>query len=390
MKTETSKPATLRYSIPELAFDCGNHAVKGAAVGISLPWLKRGLYAYVDPDSEFTPEQLQGTTFVVYQSGDRTDLIDQAWIVGDAVPDLSLSYSRTRTAGKEESLLQMLLGSIPISQPCDVQIEEIICSNPHPKFSVERYSQALLGSHFALINGHEVTLTIKSVQVKPEGYGALSYGIRVGMFPLGKVVATIDIGGGTLIVTAWSEQGIILDKGRVTLDKGTNELVHQIMTDPGMRKLLHGDAQGDRILMAIESGLDEQGRLLYEDNEELDFFRIFERHRKTWAATILEESLGVLKPWEKRLKKIGIIGGGSNLIQPLKPRKPEYIALSEASNQTNGTSTVGILPNAQFSHVLGLISTAPEQISGLLDEQQAALKSASRNGARKLPAVPTL
>ena len=318
------------------AIDIGNASVK-LAQGSRLS-ITDSCVAEILSCSELSNKMSEGSAFVRYQAGSRSDLIGKQWVAGsDAKLICPDTYQRVvdKPKGKAVLGLQLLLGALsPPPLGDTLTLSTLYCSLPDPALLSQELRSALLGTHLIERNGHPFEVRIGALKVLEEGQGALVYAMNQGLCSPSSVNATIDCGSGTTISQAYTERGDVLPNTRLVQDRGVNELALMIVRDDRMKALLGKHADPALILEAIRAETYLYG------GQRLDFSGIFKDNRRIWLQSVAAPALRKLTPIQDRLSKILLIGGGS--------------ALAGQLNQ----GIISTCPNAQVANVQGLLVLA--------------------------------
>lgn len=319
-----------------IAIDIGNANVK-LAQGSRLS-LTDSCTAELLSASELSTQISEGSAYVRYLAGSRSDLVGKQWVAGsDAQLICPDTYQRVvdTPKGKAALGLQLLLGAIaPPATGNKIVISTLYTSLPDPALLAQELRSALLGTHLVERNSKQFQVEIQSLKVLEEGQGALVYALSKRLCQPSTINATIDCGSGTTISQAYNERGDVLPNTRLVQDKGVNELALMIIRDDRMRQRIgkHGDPA--LILEAIRDETYHYG------GQQIDFGDVFRDNRRLWLQSIAAPALRKLKPIQDRLSKILLIGGGSAL-----------------SNQL-AKGIIAVCPEAQIANVQGLLILA--------------------------------
>ncbi|NJL41420.1 MAG: hypothetical protein HC899_35480 [Leptolyngbyaceae cyanobacterium SM1_4_3] len=296
------------------AVDVGNHETK-LAIASDVAVIESA-YAEVINDSEVGDiEDLNpGSAFVRYLSGTRDDLIGKKWLAGgDARVMFPETYQRVvdyqNNQGKVRLGLQLLLASI---EPPKVgnRLEIVLTASlPDVALLSEAFKDALLGIHHIERNGITFTVLITAVEVYEEGTGAFLWGLAQGLFPQGSQVATVDIGGGTVIIQGFTAKGKTIPKTRDVTERGVNDLALAIARDDRFRAYLGKHADPSLVLDGIRNGSFKYG------GKGFNFATIYSDHHRVWVQTTVAPALRKLQGIQDQIAAVLLIGGGSFLVQ---------------------------------------------------------------------------
>lgn len=283
-------------------------------------------------------------SLVEYVAGDRTELIGHRWLAGfPAYQEFPQSYLQIVDdgLGKIKYGLHLLLGAIgtlPTRSHWQLFIQASI---QDAQVFGEDLKKAIEGRHVVKFNNRPAsTVELKLAMPTEEGVGAVAQAYCAGLATPDSQVILLDIGHGTLIVSAFAPGGKLIRDSRKVIFGGVDSLVNAISKNKETRRKLHHEGEESIIRAAIE-----RGDFLYGQTN-WSFKEIYTTELKPWAQAVLVPGLKAIEPWRATSSAILGIGGGVNL--------PGISKLLEQQ---------GITPiaDSQFANVRGLAQLAKLQ-----------------------------
>ncbi|BAY80528.1 hypothetical protein NIES25_70160 (plasmid) [Nostoc linckia NIES-25] len=301
--TQAKIPAKNRKNFMSVV-DLGNHWIKAYVEGYDLlrepSWYAKCL--------SNTSSKLPG--HVRYVSGDRTDLIDTCWLIGNqAVRSGSSDLIRLVDdySGKSSLWLEFFLGTLAhlpqINSEMNIEVTAT-CND------VKRHTAGIKkneGTHKVELFGVPVTIKITIKDVLPEGIAALK------SQKLDGAVTICDIGGGNTSISRFYNSEPVGDV--VAKDFGAEYLIERIACSSDLKVLIQQAPNKAIINRSIEAGLKikaKQPVLNYGDSD-INFYSVYEVELQDFINCRLREILKQLEQYKVEGDQIFIIGGGSKL-----------------------------------------------------------------------------
>jgi len=311
-------------SYPLIAFDCGN--------GFAKICETHGVHSFPSFVSRVTDVNRHLNEGVyTYQSGNslhlRPDVAGSySWQFGSAC-----KYSRNamrvgefpNNQGKVELGLQLLLGAIPKQ---DAVIANLVVTCPNVLALESQLKQAYEGTHTVnfqrrTMSGCEnqtYTVTIERCYVQPESYGGIAEAIALGLIePSGNLIAAIDLGYTTAILSVYDSEGNEVPDLRVVTESGCSSLYQAIASRSDFIQCVADNPQID----LIERGISE-GTFFY-GGEKIHFERFFRSEFNSWSMNWWQPFQAVLSENRTRISDIILLGGGANLAKQLVDVSPK-------------------------------------------------------------------
>lgn len=279
-----------------------------------------------------------------YIAGDRTDLIGLRWLSGfPACQEFPQGYLQivNDTRGKINYGLHLLLGAIgtlPSRSHWQLFIQSSI---QDAQVFGDDLKKAIEGRHIVKFNNRPAsTVELKLSTPVEEGVGAIAHAYCSNLATPNSQVILLDVGHGTLIVSAFAPGGKLIRDSRKVIFGGADNLISAISKNKEMRRKLHQEGEESIIRAAIE-----RGDFLYGETG-WSFKEIYSLELKPWAQAVLIPGLKAVSPWRPTSKVILGIGGGVNLP-----------GISQLLTQRGITP----IPDSQFANVRGLLQLAKLQ-----------------------------
>ncbi|MGI2907694.1 ParM/StbA family protein [Tolypothrix sp. VBCCA 56010] len=312
-------------------WDCGNGYAKlhSADGEILMP----SYFYQIDDHDCANYEALGNGSMIEYLSGDRLDLINTRWLIGETAEIYHpLNYQRIVDDHKHKVNygLQMLLGAIALMPKQNNYHLTVVASLHDSQAFAADLRKALQGSHRVKLNGTSCTVTL-FVQVTEEGIGALI----MNRVPGQRKVALIDLGHGTSITSIF-EGNKLLQNSRIVEPVGVYHLCSNIANSIETRRKLGKPAS----IHLIREGIYNQ---FHYGTTGWQFDEVYTVELKPWLKSCLAKAFKHLQSRADDLDVIYLLGGGANL--------PNVSAI--ASRQ--GIATI---QSSQMANVQGLLKLA--------------------------------
>ncbi|MEA5504419.1 hypothetical protein VB735_15105 [Halotia wernerae UHCC 0503] len=289
--------------------DLGNHWIKAYVEGYELirepSWYARCL--------SNTSSKLPG--HVQYLSGDRPDLINICWLVGNqAIRSGSSDLMRLVEdyTGKSSLWLEFFLGTLAHLPQINSQMNLEVTATCN---DVKRHSEGIrsnAGTHKVELCGIPCTVNISFKAVLPEGIAALK------SHKLGGAVTICDIGGGNTSISRFFDSESVGDV--LAKDFGAEYLIDKLCHSSDLKALIKQAPNKDIVNRSIETGIKfkktEAGSklpfLAYGDSD-INFYKVYELELQDFINCRLREVIKQLEQYKLAGDQILIIGGGSKL-----------------------------------------------------------------------------
>lgn len=288
--------------------DLGNHWIKAYVEGYDLirepSWYARCL--------SNTSSKLPG--HVRYLTGNRTDLIDTCWLIGNqAIRSGSSDLMRLVEdyTGKSSLWLQFFLGTLAHLPQINshMNLEVTATCNDVNRHSAGIKSNA--GTHKLELCGVPCTVTIEFKAVLPEGIAALK------SHKLDGTVTICDIGGGNTSISRFFNSEPVGDV--IAKDFGAEYLIDKLCHNSALKALIEQPPNKDIINRSIEAGIrfrkTETGKMpfLAYGESDINFYKVYELELQDFINCRLREVIKQLEQYKLGGDQILIIGGGSKL-----------------------------------------------------------------------------
>ena len=169
---------------------------------------------------------------------------------------------------------------------------------------------SLLGEHQFQRNGRDYRVTVNSVTVAPEAFGAWHT-----VYPSGRHTnhtIIIDIGGGSWYAGVVDTHGNVVDT-ELDTKGGVNQLAGDISLDDRFIEALRRRNGGVAKIPVIMEGLERDNR--YYGIPELDWSEWYQELVEAWWAEILGTVRNRFHEWANRCDRVLVVGGGGNLVK---------------------------------------------------------------------------
>lgn len=331
LQTATSN-GRITHDIILCGWDCGNgysklHTTEGQ---ILVP----SYFKQISASDENSYESLGNGALVEYLQGDRTDLINSKWLIGEAAE----IYFKQGFGSIVDDLrnkitygLQMLLGAIAIA-PRQQNYNLLVVASLHDSqaFSSD-LKKALQGNHIVKFDGNQIVNIYVDCQIVEEGVG----GLLIARAPGQRKVALIDLGHGTTITSVF-EGNKLLQNSRKIDTVGVHHLCEAIANNLQTRRRL-GKAANSHL---IREGIGQNFRY---GTSNWEFSDVYADELKPWLSSCLVPAWKHLQSRADDLDAIYLIGGGCNL--------PNVSAIAARQG-------IATIQNAQVANVQGLLKLA--------------------------------
>lgn len=323
---------TITHDITPCGWDCGNgysklHTTEGQ---ILIP----SYFKQISASDENSYESLGNGALVEYLQGDRIDLVNSKWLIGETA-EIYFKQSFGRIVDDLRSKLtyglQMLLGAIALV-PRQQNYNLLIVASLHDSqaFSSD-LKKALQGQHTVRFDGNQIVNIYVDCQIVEEGTGALI----VSRAPGQQKVALIDLGHGTTITSIF-EGNKLLQNSRKIDTIGVNDLCQSIANNLQTRRRL-GKAANSHL---IREGIGQNFRY---GTSNWEFSDVYGDELKPWLLSCLVPAWKHLQSRSDDLDAIYLIGGGAML--------PNVSAIAARQG-------IATIPNSQTANVEGLLKLA--------------------------------
>lgn len=301
------------------ALDIGYGSIKGWA-GRGEPWRLPSLFGWLQADQE-VGELGPDTRRCAYLDGPAAaalNLAGREWLVG---ANALASGNLKAVAGERDKtrvLPLLVFGGLRL--PSELRtgdaytLKRLVLSVPDANSTTtDRLTSLLTGEHHIAIDGSELLLDIKAVSIRHEGEGIYAYCQRQGLVDPETTTLLLDIGMGTVIASVFGHgsrralaRWVYPESGEP--EAGVIALLNSMARDPELQRLV-GTTEPDKVLLreAIESGSYRYG------GRHLDIAPVFMNHRPAWLRRIIQAVLNGLGPWDERISRIILCGGGAHL-----------------------------------------------------------------------------
>lgn len=322
----------ITHDITPCGWDCGNgysklHTAQGQ---ILIP----SYFKQISASDENSYESLGNGALVEYLQGDRTDLVNSKWLIGETA-EIYFKQSFGRIVddlrNKLTYGLQMLLGAIALI-PRQQNYNLLIVASLHDSqaFSSD-LKKALQGQHMVKFDGNQIVNICVNCQVTEEGVGALI----VSRSPGQQKVALIDLGHGTTITSVF-EGNKLLQNSRKIDTVGVHHLCEAIANNLQTRRRL-GKAANSHL---IREGIGQNFRY---GTSNWEFSDVYSDELRPWLQSCLVPSWKHLQSRADDLDAIYLIGGGAAL--------PNIASIAARQG-------IATIPNSQTANVEGLLKLA--------------------------------
>lgn len=302
-KSPQKYPAKTRKHFKSI-LDLGNHWIKAYVEGYDLirepSWYAKCL--------SNTSGKLPG--HVRYVGGDRTDLIDTCWIVGNqAVRSGSSDLMRLVEdyTGKSTLWLQYFLGTLAHLPQVNGEMVIEVTATCNDVKRHEAGIKANEGIHKVELAGIPCTIKLVISEVLPEGIASLKSQKLQG------AVTICDIGGGNTSVSRFFDSEPVSETQ--VKDFGAEYLIERIASNSNLKALIKQAPQKDIINRSIEGGVKMKNKvptLTYGDSD-INFYDVYAAELQDFINCRLREVIRQLEQYKLSGDQILVIGGGSKL-----------------------------------------------------------------------------
>lgn len=323
---------TTTHEMTPCGWDCGNgysklHTTQGQ---ILIP----SYFKQISASDENSYESLGNGALFEYLQGDRTDLVNSKWLIGETA-EIYFKQSFGRIVddlrNKLTYGLQMLLGAIALI-PKQQNYNLLIVASLHDSQAfAPDLKKALQGNHTVKFDGNDIVNICVNCQVVEEGVG----GLIISRAPGQQKVALIDLGHGTTITSVF-EGNKLLQNSRKIDTVGVHHLCEAIANNLQTRRHLNKPANPH----LIREGL---GKNFAYGSTAWEFSGIYGDELKGWLASCLVASWKHLQSRADDLDAIYLIGGGAML--------PNVSAIAARQG-------IATIQNSQIVNVQGLLKLA--------------------------------
>ena len=322
---------TANHSAIPCGWDCGNGYAKLHSPEGEI--LMQSYFYQIDDHDSSNYESVGNGSVIEYISGDRLDLINTRWLIGETAEIYQpLNYQRIVDDHRHKVNygLQMLLGAIALMPKQSNYHLTVVASLHDSQAFAADLRKALQGSHWVKLNGESCTVTI-TVQVVEEGVGALILNRAPGQ----RKVALLDLGHGT-VITSIFEGNKLLQNSRIVEPVGVFHLCSNIANNVETRRKLGKVAS----IHLIREGIYNH---FHYGTTGWQFDEVYAAELKPWLKSCLVKAFKHLQSRADDLDVIYLLGGGANL--------PNVSAI--ASRQG-----IASIQNSQLANVQGLLKLA--------------------------------
>jgi len=322
----------ITHDITPCGWDCGNgysklHTTEGQ---ILIP----SYFKQISASDENSYESLGNGALVEYLQGDRTDLVNSKWLIGEtAEVYFKQGFGRIVDDFRNKITygLQMLLGAIALI-PRQKNYNLLIVGSLHDSqaFSSD-LKKALQGNHTVKFDGKDIVNICVNCQVVEEGVG----GLIVSRAPGQQKIALIDLGHGTTITSIFQGNKLLQNSRKIDTI-GVSDLCEAIANNLQTRRRL-GKAANSHL---IREGIGQNFRY---GTSNWEFSDVYADELKPWLASCLVAAWKHLQSRADDLDAIYLIGGGAML--------PNVSAIAARQG-------IATIPNSQTANVEGLLKLA--------------------------------
>ena len=240
-------------------------------------------------------------------------------ITGEAAKDRAGSEA-TYNAQKWEVIVPHLLARIHLKTGHHQIVDKLIFAvPPQQQCQFNEVSNLLIGTHLAEINGQDVELIIKDVEIGREGEAAMQAIREEGYLSPGTLNGIIDFGKVTVDMMLTDESDRVITDTVLTLNYGVRELLHRIANDPALIEVTGGLPDLDLIEQGIEKQIFSYGC------SGANFEQTFRHYFSGWLRHPIQVARTRWEKYHARRDKTIVVGGIAPLIEPLLGRSSRWI-----------------------------------------------------------------
>ena len=327
-----ARNGTITHETIPCGWDCGNgysklHTPQGQILISSY-------FKSVSDSDKNDYESLGNGALIEYLQGDRTDLINSKWLIGETAEIyFKQSFGRIVDDWRNKITygLQMLLGAIAIA-PRQQNYNLLVVASLHDSQAfAPDFKKALQGQHTVKFDGKDIVNIYVNCQVTEEGVGAL----LISRAPGQQKIALIDLGHGTTITSVF-EGNKLLQNSRKIDTVGVHHLCEAIANNLQTRRHLGKPANPHLIREGLTKNF-AYGSTAWE------FSSIYSDELKGWLSSCLVPSWKHLQSRADDLDAIYLVGGGA------------LLSNVSAIAARQGIATI---QNSQTANVQGLLKLA--------------------------------
>lgn len=313
-------------------WDCGNgysklHTTEGQ---ILIP----SYFKQISASDKNDYESLGNGALIEYLQGDRTDLVNSKWLIGEtAEVYFKQGFGRIVDDWRNKITygLQMLLGAIALI-PRQQNYNLLVVASLHDSQAfAPDLKKALQGNHTVKFDGKDIVNIYVNCQVTEEGTGALI----VSRAPGQQKVALIDLGHGTTITSIFQSNKLLQNSRKIDT-VGVHHLCEGISNNLQTRRRL-GKAANSHL---IREGIGQNFRY---GTSNWEFSDVYADELKPWLLSCLVPAWKHLQSRADDLDAIYLIGGGAAL--------PNVASISARQG-------IAVIANCQTANVEGLLKLA--------------------------------
>ncbi|MEH1786930.1 MAG: hypothetical protein V7L23_15460 [Nostoc sp.] len=304
-----------------IGLDAGHNNLKLVGVDESDSKIFKSLMpSYILSDRDlFRNTHPNSPGLVYYLAGQRVDLINKCWLMGESavaanewasVPLASVDGGKGKVDYALHSLLS-LLSKLPHRSEWDISL---VCSNHRADVYAELVREKINGEHQVLLAGQRSVVRVNVEKVVNE---ATHYKPKVG-----KETALIDFGGGTTILIKYGADGRNAD--REVIDIGVDQLINLIYDHEMTYSLLHKDRSRHLIRLGIEAYSQSKDKPKNPNGSPIIWYGIKGKGGKeislpyfaclnTWLRTYMKSILKNARTALRSGASLELIGGGAML-----------------------------------------------------------------------------
>lgn len=261
----------------------------------------------------------------------------KTWVAGNSARNINTAKSLITTNKSETAIRLALLAFRARNGQPFVEVNKLYTSLPELRdtVAVEHLKNSFLGQHKYMINGNEIRLHIKEVEVYQEGIGTYWLAQKEHLTVPHSLTGIVDLGGKTANLLLVDEFGEAIEDSSASFKTGgTYELTRLIASNPELIQANKGGAiNQDTIMNALATGSKFVG------TTGIDFSQYYPDYLNQWFSGILAE---LETRWESHFDRMGrviVTGGSAHLIRGLIAENG-YFAIPS---------------NPQLSNVIGLL-----------------------------------
>ena len=300
--------------VVDIYADWGNGNIK-AIVGETVV-VQSAIVARVGDSSSYNCDVFQ------YRGGDSPTILEgDSWLVGEYAI-LESPYTAVRVgdvgdnAGKPDYCLQQLASLFhPDRTGASYTVPMLAVTVPDPSLLGKEMTAALLGKHQFSRNKVDFSVQVQSVEVFPEGHGVIAYAVANGLMPLDETgfFYSIDIGHGTIILSAYRGKKELISFRRVLNGSGVRALYTAIAQDSELRSALTRPPSAFLIEQSIIRGLTSDDAVWLYAKTNIDLKPYYDKHFNPWIMSWYPSIFQSLGQQRDNLNLALIVGGGANI-----------------------------------------------------------------------------